>query len=740
MRNNNKIYLLILTPVLALVFFARSLQAMDFPTGLEEILIKQREESNFRNFIRALERNLYDDLGLESSATLAGIKKAHRALATLYHPDKNPSSSAAEPIRVINEAYEVLSDVNKRIYYDRQVRWGLAPASDPNKKAIAASGMNDAVLESALTSADTEKLQGILSQLTSMRKPLPDTILETVVNILTTASNKAPLLAKIELLFAHDPSLYCKTVHDDTLLHLFATMGIPDGVKLYLNNEKHAAKAFEMRNGRAIIPLACAVGKFVDGINNNWYKGRPNVISREKALEYCTIIKGIGRYQHQNNTALLSILSRLLFQIGPNYPYIAHLLDSAGVEPTEQDKKQFPILERVAPADCKLSYEPLLAFGHNGLDRTLHTLYHVKQFIDQHGFDCLVLLPGQATPVSLSMVCLQAKDQRIIDYVLEKLTTLDPTVVIETAIRSHNSTLLTKVNFDISGKENQLLSLFFQSISYDAAHIKEQAIILQTLLNHPRFQNRHVTVNNMPLPHFIYDLKKKHPALPDAWVEAVYACPNIDINIRHNGLTPLLHHVMIMEMAQVDDKLYAPLLKRDDLNIRLSCNKKTAFWVAMHNQFYDFVDLCLAHPSFHMSLWTASPKDHPTLIDYMKIHAGYNEKLAILQDKFDHMHAEYRKIHPQKKPQQNVLPPAPTIPAIEAAPVETSHTTQSSTPQLSAPHPFYLFGGLAGLVLLSAAIHKYWLKPKQPIQEDTSDEHENPIQDSNEVLPMIETT
>jgi len=70
-------------------------------------------------------RDYYEVLGVERGATDSEIKKAYRAKAIKYHPDKNPDDpSAAEKFREAAEAYEVLKDAQKRAQYDQ---FGHAP-------------------------------------------------------------------------------------------------------------------------------------------------------------------------------------------------------------------------------------------------------------------------------------------------------------------------------------------------------------------------------------------------------------------------------------------------------------------------------------------------------------------------------------------------------------------------------------------------------------------------------------
>ena len=67
----------------------------------------------------------YTTLGLSSAATLADIKKAFRQKASFYHPDRNAALDAAAQFRAVQEAYDVLIDVDKRQAYDDNRRRSL---------------------------------------------------------------------------------------------------------------------------------------------------------------------------------------------------------------------------------------------------------------------------------------------------------------------------------------------------------------------------------------------------------------------------------------------------------------------------------------------------------------------------------------------------------------------------------------------------------------------------------------
>ena len=65
-------------------------------------------------------RDYYEVLGVERSADADALKKAFRKLAMEFHPDRNPGNKEAEEkFKEISEAYEVLSDPDKRARFDR---------------------------------------------------------------------------------------------------------------------------------------------------------------------------------------------------------------------------------------------------------------------------------------------------------------------------------------------------------------------------------------------------------------------------------------------------------------------------------------------------------------------------------------------------------------------------------------------------------------------------------------------
>ncbi len=83
-------------------------------------------------------RDYYEVLGVDKNADADAIKKAYRLLAKKYHPDVNPGKESEDKFKEINEAYEVLSDPEKKAKYDQ---FGHA-AFDPTMGAGGAGGFS----------------------------------------------------------------------------------------------------------------------------------------------------------------------------------------------------------------------------------------------------------------------------------------------------------------------------------------------------------------------------------------------------------------------------------------------------------------------------------------------------------------------------------------------------------------------------------------------------------------------
>ena len=88
-------------------------------------------------------KDYYEILGVSKSASDEDLKKAFRKLAFKYHPDRNKDKDAEEKFKEINEAYQVLSDSDKRARYDQFGHAGVSGNSQSSGFDFGGSGFGD---------------------------------------------------------------------------------------------------------------------------------------------------------------------------------------------------------------------------------------------------------------------------------------------------------------------------------------------------------------------------------------------------------------------------------------------------------------------------------------------------------------------------------------------------------------------------------------------------------------------
>lgn len=128
-----------------------------------------------------MKRDYYELLGLAKGADPSAIKKAYRKLAKKYHPDTNPGDKEAEKkFKEITEAYNILSDPEKKKLYDQFVTLHLTRAVLPMEPAVTApvvsmvDSMEVALVEPDLTEPDLAAM--VLAVVVSVVAVLPETV------------------------------------------------------------------------------------------------------------------------------------------------------------------------------------------------------------------------------------------------------------------------------------------------------------------------------------------------------------------------------------------------------------------------------------------------------------------------------------------------------------------------------------------------------------------------------------
>jgi molecular chaperone DnaJ len=170
-------------------------------------------------------KDYYKTLGVKPSASLQEIKRAYRALAVKYHPDKNPDNSMSEAqFKEIGEAWHTLSDLQKRAKYDDE-RWlsGMGRKTRYDEAITPQWILNICIeLHTSLASMDTyrmsqEALQSYIllilaeSNIAILRQDADAATISNIISELIKASTRLEsiymdeVLSQLELLAADDP-------------------------------------------------------------------------------------------------------------------------------------------------------------------------------------------------------------------------------------------------------------------------------------------------------------------------------------------------------------------------------------------------------------------------------------------------------------------------------------------------------------------------------------------------------
>jgi DnaJ family protein A protein 2 len=107
------------------------------------------------------QQSYYEILGVSQKASESEIKKAYRSMSMKNHPDRNPSADAADKMREINSAYEILSDSAKRRQYDVEMSMSKMPFS----MGMGGMGPMGGMPFSHMSSMDDGDISGIFQML-----------------------------------------------------------------------------------------------------------------------------------------------------------------------------------------------------------------------------------------------------------------------------------------------------------------------------------------------------------------------------------------------------------------------------------------------------------------------------------------------------------------------------------------------------------------------------------------------
>ena len=113
-------------------------------------------------------KNLYKllELPTQQAASQDDIRQAHRRLVLKYHPDANPNDpTAAERFKQVQQAYEVLSDENKRREYDKRFRTSSRQRESSGRARARGGGASERTEEEATTTSSSGDLSNLLDKL-----------------------------------------------------------------------------------------------------------------------------------------------------------------------------------------------------------------------------------------------------------------------------------------------------------------------------------------------------------------------------------------------------------------------------------------------------------------------------------------------------------------------------------------------------------------------------------------------